>query len=119
MTTESIIRQAELQSPSGLARVYCGICEEYRRRLNEQWGLDIKESWWIPSARIGTTLVLNDLEYSLGMEDVRLFVDLGVDFEDFKGWWNYLINDDKCRINAYNWFCNELRPQDLVQPQQE
>ena len=46
-----------------LKGAYEEICEEYRRRLNAQWDLNIKDSWWIPSDRIGMTLALNDLEY--------------------------------------------------------
>lgn len=96
-----------------LKGAYEEICEEYRRRLNAQWDLDIKDSWWIPSDRIGMTLALNDLEYSLGMEDVRLMVDLNVNYEDFNEWWNHCLGDTKYHINAFNWFVNGARPKDL------
>ena len=91
-----------------LRRMYESCCEEYRRRLNEQWQLDIKDSWWIPSDRVGCTLALNDLEYSLGTEDVRLMVDLNVSYEDFNEWWNHCLGDTKYHINAYNWFCERM-----------
>lgn len=96
-----------------LKGTYEEICDEYRRRLNEQWELDIKNSWWIPSDLKGTTLALNDLEYSLGMEDVRLMVDFNVNYEDFNEWWNHCLGDTKYHINAFNWFVNGCRPKDL------
>ena len=96
-----------------LKGAYEEICEEYRRRLNAQWDLNIKDSWWIPSDRIGMTLALNDLEYSLGMEDVRLMVDLNVNYEDFNEWWNHCLGDTKYHINSFNWFVNGARPKDL------
>lgn len=96
-----------------LCGAYTEICGEYRRRINNQWNLDIKDSWWIPSDFPGGTLVLNDLEYSLGMEDVRLMVDLNVSCEDFNEWWNHCLGDTKYHINAYNWFVNNCRPKDL------
>ena len=98
---------------SQLKDIYESICEEYRRRLNAQWDLNIKDSWWIPSDRIGMTLALNDLEYSLGMEDVRLMVDLNVNYEDFNEWWNHCLGDTKYHINSFNWFVNGARPKDL------
>lgn len=95
-----------------LKGTYEEICNEYRRRLNEQWDLDIKDSWWIAD-KVGGTLCLCDLEYSLGMEDVRLMVDLNVSYEDFIEWWNHCLGDTKYHINAFNWFVNNCRPKDL------
>lgn len=96
-----------------LKKMYESCCEEYRRRINEQWDLDIKDSWWIPSDRIGMTLALCDLEYSLGMEDVKLMVDLNVSYDDFCEWWNHCLGDTKYHINAFSWFVNGARSKDL------
>lgn len=93
-----------------LKGAYEEICEEYRRRLNEQWGLDIEDSWWIPSDRIGATLALNDLESSLSIEDVRLMVELNISYEDFIKWWNHSLGTTRYYINAFNWFVNGARP---------
>lgn len=100
-----------------LKATYESCCEEYRRRINEQWSLDIKDSWWIPSDRTGMTLALCDLEYSLSMEDVRLMVDLGISYEAFNEWWNHCVSGDPedYHINAYNWFVNGCRPKDFEQ----
>ena len=96
-----------------LKGAYKEICNEYRRRLNEQWQLDIKDSWWIPSDRVGVTLALNDLEYSLSMEDVCLMVDLNISYEDFCEWWNHCLSNPEYHISAFNWFVNRIRPKDL------
>lgn len=90
-----------------LAEVYNEVCEEYRRRLCKQWGLDIKQTWWIPSDRVGEILALNDLEFSLGMADVRMFVEQNISYEEFVKWWtyneeNFMLNERQ--INAYTWF---------------
>lgn len=108
--TMNSIEQCPLAQLKG---AYEEICEEYRKRLCDQWELDIRDSWWIPSDRIGMTLALCDLEYSLGMEDVRLMVDLNVSYEDFLEWWNHCLGDTKYHINAYNYFVNGCRPKDL------
>lgn len=96
---------------------YERVCEEYRWRLNEQWGFDVKDSWWVPEDRPGSVLILCDLEYSLGMDDVRLMVDYGVSYDDFVEWWEYCLNcgfeDCKGAISAYSWFVRGLRPEDL------
>jgi len=116
MTTESIINQIAMQSPQGLSKVYEGICEIYRKRLCEQWDFGVRDSWWIPSDRPGEILAIGDCEFSLSMEDVRLFVDLAVGYEDFKKWWDYAIaalDQGHHPINSYSWFKLGARPKDL------
>lgn len=100
---------------NNLKSTYEACCEEYRRCINEQWELNIRDSWWIPTDRAGMTLALCDLEYSLSMEDVRLMVDLGISYKDFNDWWNHCLSDDPedYHINAYNWFVNKCRPKDI------
>lgn len=85
-----------------LSEVYNEVCEEYRRRLCKQWDLDIKQTWWIPTDRVGEVLALNDCEFSLGMADVRMFVEQNISYERFIEWWDYTI--DGQGINAYSWF---------------
>lgn len=85
-----------------LSAVYDEVCEEYRRRLCKQWDLDIKQTWWIPSDRVGEVLALNDCEFSLGMADVRMFVEQNISYEEFIKWWDY--NMEQGDINAYSWF---------------
>lgn len=99
-----------------IAELYKDICEQYRRRLCGQWELSLDASWWIPSWTVGGTLALNDCEISLGMEDVRLFVDNNIDYDRFAEWWDYVVEcycGHDTPISAYSWFVNNLRPDDL------
>lgn len=112
---EELILKTELVGRAPLKQLYEYCCEEYRRRLNAQWNFDIKDSWWVAD-RVGETLALCDLEYSLGMEDVRLFVDNNVSYEDFKEWWNYNLdafNYANHPISSHSWFVLNCRPENL------
>lgn len=101
-------------STDELKSTYEQCCEEYRRRINEQWQLDVKDSWWIPTYRIGEVLALCDCEYSLSMGDVKYFVDHETSFEDFEEWWNLIIKNDSCPlIDCEDWFERGCRPEDL------
>lgn len=104
-------------STDELKSTYEQCCEEYRRRLNEQWQLDIKDSWWVVN-RPGDVLCLNDMEFSLSMDDVRYFVDSYIPYDDFIKWWDYNLKeshkDENARhINVYSWFELGCRPEDL------
>lgn len=99
--------------PDILKYGYEQCCEEYRRRLCEMWDLDIHDSWWVPSDRIGDTLVLNDLEITLDMDNVRLFVDNNISYEDFMKWWEYNLTDNPF-ICARAWFTMGARPEILT-----
>lgn len=109
MTINDIKNQLRLQHIENLSLIFDVVCEEYRKRLCSQWNLDFSDSWWIPSDRVGETLALNDMEYSLGMEDIRLFVDLDIKFEDFCEWWNYNLSAQN-QVNSYHWFLKGYRP---------
>lgn len=115
MTTDSLKNQISIANNATLKAVYEHCCEEYRRRLCEQWELYYKDSWWIPSDRIGETLALQDCEYSLSMSDVIMFVNKEISFKDFEEWWNY--NNEwedhfEGYVNAYSWFEKGYRPKD-------
>lgn len=113
MTTESIINQIKLQSSIGIIEVYEGICEEYRRRLCEQWEIDFDESWWVLD-RIGETLVIHRVHlYTLQMEDIRLMIDKNISFDDFLEWWENDAMNPEHPINARCWFVNGLRSNKL------
>ena len=104
------------QNRNKLKETYEQCCEEYRRRLNEQWELDIKDSWWVVN-RPGDVLCLNDMEFSLSMDDVRYFVDSGITYDEFIKWWDYNLEEsykeeDARHINVYSWFEHGWRPDD-------
>lgn len=104
-----------MQSPEGLAKVYEGICEIYRKRLCEQWDDDIEDTFWV-SDRIGEVLCVNDIEFSFGMKDLRGIVDMCISYEDYSEYFQYNIdayNHVKHPINFYSWFVLGARPKDL------
>lgn len=91
-------------------------CIQYQLRLCRQWDLDVRDSWWVPSDRPGETLVLQDLNFSIGMEDVRLFVDCGISYQAFRRWWDYCydaLSNEAPLISSYNWFVKGCRPEAL------
>lgn len=115
MTHEMMQSQIKLLNNDGLKLAYETCCEEYRRRLCEQWGLWYKDTWWIPSDRPREILALQDLEYSLSMSDVIMFVNKEISFMDFEEWWNYNYNISPGiggYICAYSWFEQGYRPKD-------
>lgn len=116
MTTESICYQVRMANNDTLKSVFEHCCEEYRRRLCEQWELGFDFSWWVVN-RPGDVLCLNDMEYSLGMDDVRYFVDNNISYSEFTEWWDYNLEesykgDGAKHINCYSWFINNARPKD-------
>lgn len=74
MTTESIINQIKLQSHLGLPKIYEGVCDEYRKRLCDQWEIPFDETWW-QGDKIGGDLSLSDWWMPLNMEQIRYIVD--------------------------------------------
>jgi len=115
MTTDSIIKQIAMQTPQGLAAVYEGICEVYRKRLCEQWDIDIRDTFWVAD-RIGEVLCVNDIEFSFGMEELRGIVDMAITYEDYSEFFKYNIdayNYATHPINFHSWFRLGARPKDL------
>lgn len=107
MTPESIIYQCSIASHLGLSKIYEGICNVYRDRLLEGFGFDVADSFWVADI-VGGVLCINDIEYSIGMNDIRILVDNAVNFDDFREWWN--CNMTTQDINAYSWFILGYRP---------
>lgn len=121
MTPESIINQIGISSPSGLSKVYDGICEEYRKRLCEQWEVRLDESWWVAD-EIGGELCIADAPWGIGMSEIRYLVDHAISQSDFLLWWDFVedeIHDGQpCpRINFKSWFERGLRPEMLKEKQ--
>lgn len=116
MTTDSIINQIKLQSPKGLAKVYEGACEEYRKRLCDAWGFPFGESWWYGD-EIGGGLFLADWWMPLDIQELRYVVANGVTHEAWMEYCDFVeseINNGKerPRINFRSWFMG-ARPKDL------
>lgn len=117
MTTDSIINQIKLQSPKGLAKTYEGICEEYRKRLCDQWEILFDETWW-HGDKIGEVLFIADWWMSLNMEQIRYIVDNCVSEAEWPEYCDFVeleINNgqERPRINFRSWFELGARPKDL------
>lgn len=119
MTPTTLCNQIKIANNKTLKLAYETCCEEYRKRLCEMWELWHKDTWWIPTDRTGEILALQDLEYSLSMSDVIMFVNKEISFKDFEEWWNY--NDNRTPVegyvNAYSWFEKGYRPKDYGRSQ--
>lgn len=116
MNLQEIKKDLPIQCLKNLQALYEMTCEEYRRRICEQWGYDIYYSYWIPTDRVGEVLAINDCMYSLSMDDVRMFVERGTSYEDFSEWWEHIVTNDYGQnpcINAYSWFTLGARPEIL------
>lgn len=110
MTEESLKFQISQAPNATLKAVHEQCCEEYRKRLCEQWDMDINDSWWVGDY-IGSVLILQDMEYSLNMDDIRLFVDYSISHNDFIKYWDAIMFLDYY-INPRAWFLNGVRPED-------
>lgn len=115
MVPESIAEQIKLCNDSGLKLCYEACCEEYRRRLCNQWDFPIEESWWI-SDKIGGALYLADFWLNIVMEELRYMVDNDIPEADWLEYADYLETEfmahDNPRINFWSWFSG-LRPEML------
>lgn len=114
MTENSLKTQISIANNATLKAVYEHCCEEYRRRLCEQWEMRYYNSYWVAD-RIGDVLCLNDCEYSISIDDVRYFVDHNTSYENFSEYWEYILDcayKDKPSPNVYSWFEKGYRPKD-------
>lgn len=97
-------------SPDKLKSLYEMCCEMYAQRFCEMYDFDRYYCYWV-SDEPGGVFIINDVEYSLGMEEIKLCVDRSVPFEEFKAWWNREMDnlDDNAlefkdeKINLRSW----------------
>ena len=109
MTHEMMQSQIRLLNNDGLKLAYETCCEEYRKRLCEMWEIDIKDSWWVGD-HIGSVLILQDMEFSMSMDDVRFFVDNGISYDDFIKYWDAIMFNEHY-ISPRAWFKQGYRPE--------
>ena len=89
-------------SPLRLSLSYEQVCEEYRLRLCNQFGIDWHDTYWILD-RIGGVLDIQSY-YAIDMDELRYIVDYSMSFEDFEEWYEQLANMDNAnRINIRSW----------------
>ena len=68
-----------------LSLSYEQICEEYRLRLCNQFGIDWHDTYWI-IYRIGDLLDVN-CYYVIDMDSLKFVVDSGMTFDEFDEWY--------------------------------
>lgn len=68
-----------------LSLSYESVCEEYRLRLCNQFGIDWHDTYWIAD-RIGDLLDVN-CYYVIDMDSLKFVVDSGMTFDEFDEWY--------------------------------
>jgi hypothetical protein len=91
-----------------LIAAHNAIADEYANRLCKMYGFDRRYCWWV-SNNYGGIFIVNDIEYSIGYEDIVMLVDRGVDFETFESWFRYNVEHINNHINLSAWLSG-LRP---------
>lgn len=84
-----------------LSLSYEQVCEEYRLRLCNQFGIDWNDTYWIVG-RVGGVLDIQSY-YVIDMDELRYIVDNSMTFEDFEELYEQLTNTDENRINIRSW----------------
>jgi hypothetical protein len=91
-----------------LLSTHNAIADEYANRLCKMYGFDRRYCWWV-SDSYGGVFIINDIEYSIGYEDIVMLVDRAVDFATFNDWFQYNLDHMSKAINLQSWLSG-LRP---------
>lgn len=89
-------------SPDKLKAIFEMCCETYAQRFCEMYDFNRNDCFWV-NDEPGSVFIVNDVDYSLGMDSIQLCVDRSVPFEEFKSWWNHEMNSKKENINLRSW----------------
>lgn len=85
-----------------LSLSYEQVCEEYRLRFCNQFGIDWHDTYWILD-RIGGGLDIIEY-YVIDMDELRYIVDHSMSFEDFEEWYEqWMDTENEKRINLRSW----------------
>lgn len=89
-------------TPLRLCLSYEHVCEEYRHRLCNQFGISYSDTYWIVD-RVGGVLDIQSY-YTIDMDEIRYIVDSSMSFEDFEEWYTQWSDMDNAnRINLRSW----------------
>lgn len=111
MTHEMIQSQIKLLNNEGLKLAYETCCDEYRKRLCEQWDLHLDSTNWDAPLKQGLLYIDFIGGIVLNIEQLKFVVDNGIKLDDFLEWWDYWQRN-MCFISLENWVLNGLRPKD-------
>jgi hypothetical protein len=100
---------------SQLRRAYEDICEEYAKRMCERFGIDYDTCFWVCD-EVGTVFCADNIDFSLGMDDIIFIVEKRLSWDDFWEYWSYNMEETlKYKLNSFpinmkSWF-NGYRPE--------
>lgn len=112
MTNETLCNQIKMANNDTLKLAYETCCEEYRRRLCEQWELMPSQTSWHGALLEGCIYIDFIGGIVLDMEQLRLLVENNIKLDDFIRYWDYASKTGEGVINMKNWFLKGLRPKD-------
>lgn len=109
MTSESLKFQISQSNNSTLKAVYEHCCEEYRKRLCEQWEILPSQTSW--HGALGEGYIYIDFigGIVLAIDQVRFIVENEIKLCDFLKWWDYGSKNKFCPTME-NWFLKGYRP---------
>lgn len=112
MTEESLKFQISQCNNDTLKGVYEHCCEEYRKRLCEQWDIPLENATW-DSSMCENLLCIDFIGgIVLDIAQIILLVSIEVKLDDFIRYWDYASKTKKGVINMKNWFLYNVRPKD-------
>ena len=89
-------------TPMNLCLSFENICDEYRLRLCNQFGISYSDTYWIVD-RVGGVLDIQSY-YAIDMDELRYIVDHSMSFEDFEEWYEqWMDTENENRINIRSW----------------
>lgn len=77
-----------------LRECYEYTCDQYARKFCEMYDYDYDDSCWWAASEVGGVFVVNDLAYTLDMNDLIYAVDHQVSKKDFDEWLEYTYECD-------------------------
>lgn len=112
MTTDSLKTQISIANNATLKAVYEHCCEEYRKRLCEQWEIPLENATWSLTMCEGLLYIDFIGGIVLDIDQIILLVSNGIKLADFIRYWDYASKTETGVINMKNWFLYDVRPRD-------
>lgn len=110
MTEDSLKFQVSQSNNATLNAVYEQCCEEYRKRLCNQWEIHMDSTKW--EDKFQDFLYIDFISgILLSISSVIFIVDNNINLSDFLKWWDYGSKNKFCPTME-NWFINGIRPKD-------
>ena len=112
MTPTTLCNQIKIANNETLKLAYETCCEEYRKRLCEQWEIMQSQTSWHVALLEGCIYIDFIGGIVLDIEQLRLLVENNIKLSDFIRYWDYASRTVEGVINMKNWFLKGYRPKD-------